>query len=126
MLPGGPPGGSGRGHGAPHRVAYPNDAAQVAWRDTLVGPELNVTPIIDRQYFQSIYVREPGGVLLEVATRPAGFTVDEPLMWLGRALKLPPWLEPSRDQIEHTLPALKVPGPHEEISLGGTGTGQTG
>lgn len=106
--------------GTVHHIAWraPDDAAQVAWRDTLVGQELNVTPIIDRQYFHSIYFREPGGVLLEIATDPPGFTVDEPLMRLGRALKLPPWLEPSRDQIEQALPALRAPGPDEEISLG--------
>jgi glyoxalase family protein len=78
-----------------------------------------VTPIIDRQYFHSIYFREPGGVLLEIATDPPGFTTDEPLMQLGRALKLPPWLEPSRADIEHALPTLKIPSPDEELALGG-------
>ena len=76
-----------------------------------------MTPVIDRQYFHSIYFREPGGVLLEIATDPPGFAIDEPLMKLGRSLRLPPWLEPSRDQIEHALPALKVPGPGEEIII---------
>ena len=56
-------------------------------------------------------------MLLEIATDPPGFVTDEPLMRLGRALKLPPWLEPSRDQIEQALPALKVPGPDEEITI---------
>lgn len=81
---------------------------------------VNVTPILDRQYFQSIYFREPGGVLLEIATDPLGFTLDEPLMQLGRALKLPPWLEPSRDEIERALPTLKSPAPAEEMTIGGT------
>lgn len=107
--------------GTVHHVAWrsPGDADQVAWRDALLGKGLNVTPVIDRQYFRSIYFREPGGVLLEIATDPPGFAIDEPLMQLGRSLKLPPWLEPTRDQIEHALPTLKVPGPGEEIIMPG-------
>ena len=58
-----------------------------------------MTEILDRQYFKSIYFREPGGVLFEIATDQPGFAVDEPLLELGRHLKLPPWLEPNRDQI---------------------------
>lgn len=105
--------------GTVHHIAWrsPGDAEQVGWRDTLLGKGLNVTPVIDRQYFHSIYFREPGGVLLEIATDPPGFAIDEPLMKLGRSLRLPPWLEPSRDQIEHGLPGLKVPGPGEEIII---------
>jgi glyoxalase family protein len=57
--------------------------------------------------------------MLEIATGAPGCTIDEPLMRLGRALKLPPWLEPSRAEIEHALPALKIPGPDEELVLGG-------
>jgi glyoxalase family protein len=68
-----------------------------------------VTPIINRCYFESIYFREPGGVLLEIATDPPGFTIDEPLLELGRRLRLPPWLEPDREQIERGLPALDLP-----------------
>lgn len=110
--------------GTVHHIAWraPGDAEQAAWRNTLLQQGLDVTPVLDRQYFHSIYFREPGGVLLEIATDSPGFTIDEPMMRLGRALKLPPWLEPSRAQIEHALPALKVPGPDEEIILGG-GTG---
>ena len=66
----------------------------------------NVTEVRDRCYFQSIYFREPGGVLFEVATMAPGFTVDEPLPALGRELKLPPWEEPYRAEIEATLPRL--------------------
>jgi glyoxalase family protein len=58
----------------------------------------------DRTYFQSIYFREPGGVLFEVATTAPGFTVDEPPDGLGQALKLPPWEELHRAEIEATLP----------------------
>jgi glyoxalase family protein len=61
----------------------------------------------DRCYFQSIYFREPGGVLFEVATLGPGFAVDEPHAQLGRALKLPPWEEPHRADIERGLPAVR-------------------
>lgn len=109
--------------GTVHHIAWrtPGEAEQVQWRNILLGQGLNVTPIIDRQYFHSIYFREPGGVLFEIATDPPGFTIDEPLMKLGRALKLPPWLEPSRAEIEQALPTLKVPGPEEELVLGSAG-----
>jgi glyoxalase family protein len=65
--------------------------------------------VIDRQYFNAIYVREPGGVLFEIATDPPGFAVDEPVETLGRALKLPPQYEAQRARIERLLPPLKVP-----------------
>ena len=67
---------------------------------------MQVTQIMDRQYFTSIYFREPGGVLFEIATDVPGFAVDEPLLELGRSLKLPPWLEPNREQIAAALPPL--------------------
>jgi glyoxalase family protein len=62
---------------------------------------------MDRQYFRSIYFREPGGVLFEIATDPPGFTFDEAPEELGHHLKLPPWLEPRRAEIEQTLPQLQ-------------------
>ena len=65
-----------------------------------------VTEVMDRQYFRSIYFREPGGVLFEVATIPPGFTADESVADLGTALKLPPWEEPKRNVIEAGLPAV--------------------
>ena len=97
--------------GTVHHVAWraPDDDTQAAWRGQLAGTGLDVTPIIDRNYFHSIYFREPGGVLLEVATDPPGFTIDEPLLELGRRLQLPPWMEPNREQIEAALPGLKLP-----------------
>ncbi|MEU6264088.1 ring-cleaving dioxygenase [Saccharopolyspora shandongensis] len=97
--------------GTVHHVAWrvPDDATQLAWREELVGKGFNVTSILDRQYFHSIYFREPGGVLLEIATDDLGFNVDEPLLELGRALKLPPWLEPKREQIQAALPKLDLP-----------------
>ncbi|MFB9903104.1 ring-cleaving dioxygenase [Allokutzneria oryzae] len=97
--------------GTVHHVAWrvPDEATQVVWRDELLDKGVNVTSILDRQYFRSIYFREPGGTLLEVATDTGGFDVDEPLLELGRALKLPPWLEPKREEIEALLPALDLP-----------------
>ncbi|MGQ0574224.1 MAG: ring-cleaving dioxygenase [Pseudonocardia sp.] len=97
--------------GTVHHIAMrvPDHATQVAWRDQLLDAGVAVTDIRDRQYFTSIYFREPGGVLLEIATDTPGFAIDEPLLELGRALKLPPWLEPSRAQIQAALPTLRVP-----------------
>jgi glyoxalase family protein len=68
----------------------------------------NVTPILDRQYFRSIYFREPGGVLFEIATDPPGFATDETLETLGSHLKLPRWLEPNRAEIERILPPIQL------------------
>jgi glyoxalase family protein len=70
-----------------------------------------VTPFMDRQYFRSIYFREPGGVLLEVATMEPGFEVDEPRAELGRGLKLPPWQEPNRAEIEAGLVPIRTGTP---------------
>jgi glyoxalase family protein len=97
--------------GTVHHVAWraPDRQTQEAWREDIVEVLPRTTPIIDRQYFESIYFREPGGVLLEIATDPPGFATDEPLLELGRRLKLPPWLEPSREEIERALPPLKLP-----------------
>lgn len=97
--------------GTVHHVAWraPDEDAQLAWREEMVDAGLNVTPVLDRSYFRSIYFREPGGVLLEIATDPPGFTIDEPRVGLGRRLRLPPWLEPRREEIERGLPPLKVP-----------------
>jgi glyoxalase family protein len=64
---------------------------------------------MEREYFESIYFREPGGVLFEIATDPPGFAIDEAPHQLGLALKLPPWLEPQRPRIEAVLPKLRIP-----------------
>jgi len=97
--------------GTVHHVAWraPDEDTEATWRGELVDAGINVTPIIDRNYFRSIYFREPGGVLLEIATDPPGFGVDEPLLELGRKLQLPPWMEPQRADIEAALPPFKVP-----------------
>lgn len=94
--------------GAVHHVALrvPDQAAQTRWRDELVAAGLSVSEIRDRRYFTSIYFHEPGGALLEIATDGPGFTVDEPLLQLGRRLMLPPWLEPDREQIAAALPPM--------------------
>ena len=67
---------------------------------------MHPTQQLDRQYFRSVYFREPGGILFEIATDQPGFAVDEPVENLGRALKLPPFLEPRRREIEAVLPPI--------------------
>lgn len=96
------------GLGTVHHVAFAIDGAdeQLRLRGELLRRGTDVTEVRDRTYFQSIYFREPGGVLFEVATMSPGFTVDEPLGALGRALRLPPWEEPHRAEIEATLPPI--------------------
>lgn len=103
--------------GTVHHIAWraADDAEQLALREELVGAGVGVTSVLDRQYFRSIYFREPGGVLLEVATDQPGFDIDEPLLELGRALKLPPWLEPTREQIADALPRLELPAENNPV-----------
>ncbi len=97
--------------GTVHHIAFrvPDQATQQKWRDELASKGHRVTEILDRNYFSSIYFREPGGVLFEIATDTPGFDVDEPLLELGKSLKLPPWLEPSREAIEARVVPLQVP-----------------
>jgi glyoxalase family protein len=97
------------GAGTVHHVAFrvQDDRAQLDWREEL-SKVLRVTPVQDRSYFHSIYFREPGGVLFEVATDPPGFGIDEPAESLGEALCLPPWLEKRRTEIEKRLPRLTL------------------
>jgi glyoxalase family protein len=98
--------------GSVHHIAFraKDDAEQLKWREHLVNLGYNVTPVIDRTYFHSIYFREPGGVLFEIATEPPGFTLDEKLKELGTHLQLPPWMESARSQIEKILPPIQAPG----------------
>jgi glyoxalase family protein len=100
------------GAGAVHHVAWrtPDDAQQLAWREELSDAGVHVTPVMDRQYFRSIYFREPGGVLFEVATDPPGFLRDEAPEALGTRLMLPSWLEARRAEVEASLPELDLPG----------------
>ena len=97
------------GLGTVHHVAMAisTDDEQLRLREELLQLGLRVTEVRDRCYFNSIYFREPGGVLFEVATIQPGFTVDEDLSSLGRGLKLPPWEEPNRPVIEKTLPDVE-------------------
>jgi glyoxalase family protein len=96
--------GLGTVHHVALAIATADDQRRV--RNEILRRGLKVTEILDRQYFQSIYFREPGGILLEVATITPGFAVDEPITSLGEALKLPPWEEPHRTEIEAGLPRV--------------------
>jgi glyoxalase family protein len=105
---------SGAGHvaaGSVHHIAFraQDDDEQLQWREHLVELGYDVTPVIDRTYFHSSYFREPGGILFEIATEPPGFTLDEPIEELGSKLRLPPWMEAARSQIEQVLPPIKIP-----------------
>ncbi|SFD02161.1 ring-cleaving dioxygenase [Spirosoma endophyticum] len=99
-----------QGAGSVHHVAFSTDSdeTQLVIQEQLQVAGYHVTPVQDRNYFNSIYFREPGGILFEVATNPPGFTVDEPLSELGMALKLPPQYEPRRAKIEAELPEIIV------------------
>jgi glyoxalase family protein len=99
------------GAGTVHHVAFraSDDAQQMDLRTELTSLGYNVTPQLDRDYFKSIYFREPGGVLFEVATDGPGFDVDEPVEQLGHSLKLPSWLELRRFEIEALLPNIQRP-----------------
>lgn len=96
------------GAGTVHHIAFraKDDAEQLKWREEMKALQLNVTPVLDRTYFHSIYFREPGGVLFEIATDPPGFALDEPVETLGETLKLPTWLEKKRAAIEEFVPPI--------------------
>ncbi|MEZ4581126.1 MAG: VOC family protein [Caldilineaceae bacterium] len=95
-----------------HHVAFrtADDAEQLEYKDALTAVGLGPTPVQDRQYFHSIYFREPAGTLFEIATDAPGFAWDEPVDSLGRELKLPPWLEGQRAVVDARLPVLVNPG----------------
>jgi glyoxalase family protein len=84
-----------------------DDASQLEWRAE-IGKHIGATPVLDRDYFHSIYFREPGGVLFELATDNPGFAVDEPVESLGERLCLPAWLEPRRPELEQRLIPLEL------------------
>ena len=96
--------------GTVHHIAFraADDDEQLKMRDQLVARGLNVTPVIDRQYFHSIYFREPNGILFEIATDGPGFLIDEPADALGETLKLPPIYESKRNEIERVLPTIHL------------------
>ena len=100
------------GRGSVHHVAFRarNDEEQQSWRETIAAAGIPVTEVKDRCYFRSIYFREkPGGILFEIATDTPGFGVDESPTELGRSLKLPPWFEGRREELEAGLPVLILP-----------------
>jgi glyoxalase family protein len=99
--------------GTVHHIAFraANDEEQLHWRNQLVDLGLHVTPVIDRQYFHSIYFREPNGILFEIATDGPGFAIDEPVDQLGGSLKLPKLLEAERESIEQALPPIELHRP---------------
>jgi len=97
------------GRGSVHHIAFraSDDAEQAAMARKLAEAHgMHPTQQLDRQYFRSVYFREPGGILFEIATDQPGFAVDEPVATLGRDLKLPPFLEARRAEIEAALPPL--------------------
>ena len=96
--------------GTVHHIAIraADDDEQLKVREQLAARGLNVTPVIDRQYFHSIYFREPNGILFEIATDGPGFLIDEPADALGETLKLPPIYESKRNEIERVLPTIHL------------------
>jgi glyoxalase family protein len=101
--------------GTVHHIAWRtrDDQQQLKWLDELTRLRYGVSPVKDRKYFHSIYFREPGGILFEIATDPPGFAVDEAPEELGTKLVLPPWLEPERAKLQAVLPPVRLPTPQE-------------
>ncbi len=99
------------GTGSVHHIAWrvADEEHQLEVREAALRGGAHPTPVIDRFWFKSVYFREPGGVLFELATDGPGFHVDEEMASLGESLVLPPWLEPNRDAIEKVLPTLRLP-----------------
>jgi glyoxalase family protein len=108
-----PPAAAGlAGAGTVHHIAWAaRDEDHEEWRERLLEGGARVTPIIDREYFRSIYFREPSGVLFEIATLGPGFTVDEPADQLGESLRLPDQHEHLRERLERALTPLENPRP---------------
>ncbi|HEY7908415.1 MAG TPA: VOC family protein, partial [Thermomicrobiales bacterium] len=104
------------GAGQTHHVALtvPDEETQLAFRARLLGAGLRVSLVMDRIYFKSIYTADPDGLIVELATAGPGFLVDERAEELGRALQLPPWLEPRRAAIEGALRPVSAPAPRNE------------
>jgi glyoxalase family protein len=104
------PGRGKMGKGAVHHVAWcvADATQQLELRERLKSSGSRVSPVKNRVYFESIYFREPGGALIEIATKGPGFSVDEPAESLGEKLCLPPWLEPIRESIERRLPPIQL------------------
>jgi glyoxalase family protein len=91
-------------------LAVPDEEIQLEWREKLIKAGLRVSPVMDRIYFKSIYTSDPDGHIVELATAGPGFAADEDVAGLGQSLKLPPWLEKHRAEIEAVLRPITVPG----------------
>ncbi len=107
------------GIGGVHHVAFrtPDSEEHQTWQKRLLAAGLRPTPVIDRYYFRSLYFREPGGVLFEIATDGPGFATDEDAEHLGERLSLPPFLEPRRAEIEANLRPLPTVQPWHEQAV---------
>jgi predicted esterase len=114
-----------KGAGIVHHVAFEvaDDQAELEVREQVIAAGLHPTPVIDRNYFHSVYFREPGGVLYELATTPPGFAIDEPVEHLGERLMLPAQYEANRAQIEAILPPIHLPAPARAAEFFATMTG---
>lgn len=106
------------GVGAVHHLAWvvTDDDHQARVRTQVEAAGGRATPVIDRFWFKSVYFKEPGGVLFEIATEGPGFSVDEDPEHLGESLVLPPWYEPARGEIERVLPPLTMPSTEPQES----------
>jgi glyoxalase family protein len=113
------------GAGIVHHIAFAveDDASELAVRERVSAAGLSPTPVIDRNYFHSVYFHEPGGVLFELATTPPGFAIDEPVAHLGEKLMLPPQYEPHRAEIESVLPRIHLPAPAGAVTVFADTTG---
>jgi glyoxalase family protein len=112
-----PKAGRGRlGAGSVHHIAFrsENYEDQKQWRE-VISQHLGVSPVMERDYFRSIYFREPGGVLFELATDIPGFAIDEPLESLGQELRVPEWLSANLAQLARQLPAVTLHKATEEV-----------
>lgn len=107
------------GAGTVHHIAFdtPTDNSQLEVREAVLSAGFMPTHVLDRQYFHSIYFREPGGVLFEVATTPPGFMLDEDKTKLGEALKLPPWQETNRNKIEPLLQPISLEAVYQKYNI---------
>ena len=108
------------GIGTVHHIAFrtSSDENQKLVRKSIIKKGLNPTPIIDRTYFHSVYFREPGEILFEIATDPPGFTIDQKIEDLGRRLVLPTWLEPLRENLEKVLPKIELSKNKDSLRIG--------
>ncbi len=108
----------GTGQGHHYALAVADEASQLEFRQRLLDAGLPVSEVMDRTYFKSIYTRDPDGHIVELATMGPGFLVDEPYETAGTSLRLPPWLETHREQIDaHLTPIERIPWPNDGASL---------